>query len=329
MTEQSRIESERTLESVFDHAVVRPEPPRQIENEVRSAVMAEWRSQVQRRRRVTLANWALAASVVIAAYVGFDALRSSPSAPPEIVARIDFSQGPVSVVDDQTQRPPTPDAPLLSGQSVQTPRDSAVSLAWVSGGSLRIGAESRVRLLATDTVELQEGMLYFDSEGSPPDSTLLIRTPRGSLRHVGTQYMASVSGETVVVRVREGRVVVSGDGYANLPIERGGVELRGGGDYSEFADESYGESWAWVAEAAPRRSFNGLRIIEFLRWVGRETGREVHFESPALEALAQRETIVWPEVLRPTEDTLISVLSTTDLRSNLVGERIVIRRAAY
>ena len=172
MTDQSRIESDRTIESVFDHAVVRPEPPDRTEVEVRSFVMAEWRSQVQRRRRLTIVNWALAASVALAAYVGFDLLRSTPSAPPEIVARIDFSQGPVTVVDDQVHRTPDPDGALLSGQTIQTPGDAALALAWVSGGSLRIGAESRVRLLATNEVELQRGMLYFDSEGSTSNTAL-------------------------------------------------------------------------------------------------------------------------------------------------------------
>ena len=328
MTDQSHIESERTLESVFDHAVIRPEPPRELEQEVRSAVAAEWRSGIKRRQRRTVVNWALAASVVVAAYLGFDLLRSSPSAPPQIVAQVDMSQGPVIVADEATSHTPTTGTTLLSGQTVRTPGNAALSLAWTTGGSLRIGAGSRVRLVGIDEIELQDGRLYFDSAGSRPSSALRVVTREGVLQHVGTQYMATVSRDRVTVRVREGRVLVSRSGQADLPVEDGRVELVGNGVYRQFAEASYGDSWDWVAEAAPERSFNGRRIIEFLRWVARETGREVHFESRSLEELATRETIVWPAVLRPTEDTLVSVLSTTDLRSDLVGKRIVIR-AAY
>lgn len=326
MTDQPHVESERTLESVFDHAVVRPEPPRELEQEVRSAVAAEWRSQVRQRQRRTLVNWALAASVALAAYFGLDALRSSPSVPPQIVARVDMRQGPVIVADEQADHAVVNGEALLSGQTVRTAGDAALSLVWTTGGSLRIGAGSRVRLVGVDEIELQDGKLYFDSQGSQPGSSLRVITREGALQHVGTQYMATIADEGVIVRVREGRVIVNGDGYTNLAVEDGSIELLDGG-YRPFAEAPYGENWDWVAEAAPERSFNGRRIIEFLRWVARETGREVYFESRALEELAARETIVWPTVLKPTEDTLVSVLSTTDLRSDLIGKRIVIRAA--
>jgi len=327
MTDQPHIESERTLESVFDHAVVRPEPPKELEQEVRSAVAAEWRAQVQQRQRRTLVNWALAASVALAAYFGLDALRSSPGVPAQIVARVDMRQGPVSVADEKANHTVVNGEALLSGQTVRTADDATLSLVWTTGGSLRIGAGSRVRLVDVDEIELQDGKLYFDSQGSQAGSPLRVVTREGALQHVGTQYMATIADEGVIVRVREGRLIVNGDGYTNLAVEDGSIELFRDGGYRQFAEASYGENWDWVAEAAPERSFNGRRIIEFLRWVARETGREVYFETRALEELASRETIVWPTVLKPTEDTLVSVLSTTDLRSDLIGKRIVIRAA--
>lgn len=331
MNEQRPIDSEQALKALFDQAVRRQEPPAAAEKEVRAAVFAEWQGQNRRRyRRRALVAWALAASLVLAAYLALDTLRLAPTAMPEPVARIELHRGPVSILDGERRVPLPGDEPLLSGQTIQTSRDAVVTLDWLGGGALRIASNSRLRLRGADEVELQSGAIYFDSAAgsAPAAAPLAVRTPVGFVRHVGTQFLAELTNDTVVVRVREGRVEIDGSGYANVSIADGGAELFVDG-YSEFDDEPHGEAWRWVAAAAPARDFDGRFIIEFLRWFCRETGRELRFEPASLEEVAGAETLSWPDAVQPTSETLSSVLSTTDLRSAVVGREVVIRPATY
>ena len=94
----------------------------------------------------------------------------------------------------------------LPGQVVETRTNSALGLVWGSGGSLRLDEDTRLEFIDEKTVFLYRGRVYFDSihsDGS--DSTsLVIKTSQGVVTHIGTQYMASIDGDELIVSVREG-----------------------------------------------------------------------------------------------------------------------------
>ena len=332
MTDYRNIESEQALEALLQKAVRRVEPPANAESEVRAALYGEWRARRHRRRQWRrMAGWALAASVAVAAYVALNVLELTPAKAPQQVAQVDVRRGPVSILSGGERLPLPSDGALFDGQTIQTSSDASIAMELLSGGSIRLAANSRLRLIAFDAAVLERGQAYFDSgEGAQRTPTSFqIRTKAGVVRHVGTQFIAQVTDDSVIVRVREGRVEIDGSGFKALPVADGGVELYANGTFSSFVDEPYGAAWNWVAAAGPAQNFNTRRMIELLQWFSRETGRSLRFESMALEELANTMIINWPADLQATAEDLDLVLSVTDLRSALIGHEIVIRAATY
>ena len=328
-----RIESEQALEALLQKAPRRAEPPARAATEVRAALYDEWQARGRRRLRYRrIAGWALAASTVVAAYLALDVLELAPAEAPQRVAQVEVRRGPVSVFSDGERLPLPDDGSLLAGQVLQTSSDASIALELANGGgSIRLAANSRLRLVGQDTAELERGQVYFDSgervSGLGP--AFRIRTEAGIVRHVGTQFLTQLTDDTVIVRVREGRVEIDGTAFNALAVADGGIELYANGSYSEFADEPHGAAWRWVATAGPARRFTNLRIIELLRWFSRETGRPLRFESRSLEEIANTNVVTWPAEVQATADDLDAVLSVTDLRPALIGHEIVIRAATY
>ena len=115
-----------------------------------------------------------------------------------------------------------------------TASDAGLALAWGGGGSLRIGANTRIRFVSVASAFLEDGRVYFDSRpglaagteaGASPD--FLLETDRGTVRHVGTQYMVESDASGLVVSVREGEVEIEGGTYEERVSSGQQVTLSG------------------------------------------------------------------------------------------------------
>ena len=126
---------------------------------------------------------------------------------------------------------------------------------------------TRVRLISSTEIELVRGALYFASEDSADQvEQLRVRTRLGSLRDVGTQFIARLDPETLVVSVREGAVAIDG---GNEPIEAATgqrVNVSGSGTVSRESIALHGEEWAWAEQLAPAYDMDGHTLGEFLAW---------------------------------------------------------------
>lgn len=278
------------LEDLLRHAPPRPLPPADAADAARAAVREEWRATVgRRRRRSNVMRYAVAAMVLLGVFATLSLFRT-PALPAVQVASIDKSIGPVYLLGERAELRATDDlAAIMSGQTIVTGDDAGLSVAWGEGGSLRLDQNTRVEFTDTESVFLSEGRVYFDSRAAvigafdeasetPPFG---LHTPLGQVQHVGTQYMATVDGDVLVVSVREGEVAIEGTYYDHSAKSGEQVTLSGGQRPSVLSIAGSGGEWDWIATTTPVVDVDGRNLMEFLEWASRELGLQLAFEGGA------------------------------------------------
>jgi ferric-dicitrate binding protein FerR (iron transport regulator) len=299
------------VEALLEKAAPRLAPPTMDEKIVRDAVRAEWQavtSKHRARRRMT--GMAIAATVVLAVAATFNALLVTDVVP-EQVATISKSHGSIYLLGEQSELREIVDFSSISaGQTIVTGSDSGIGLVWGNGGSLRIDQDTRIEFTSADAAYLRSGRIYFDSTpsalvtgitGSGGEiSNFRIDTAHGTVTHLGTQYMAFADVNRLSVSVREGQIVIHGTYYDETAEEGKQITVQGNARPSVVDMQRYGEAWEWIEATAPTASVDGRTVHEFLRWVGRETGLEIDYASPAAEETARNGILRGTVDQRPT-----------------------------
>jgi ferric-dicitrate binding protein FerR (iron transport regulator) len=272
---------------VLTGAGARPEAPAERLARIRAAAHAEWQKTVARSRRPArrFERWlpvALAAGALLALALMLRSGRGDAPAPaPPTVATVELVRGAglgVAVGSELAA-----EVEIETG-AADTRERIAIRLA--DGGSLRLDAGTRVRLVSNHEVALRSGALYVDSEGAAATTPPLeVVTPFGRVREVGTRFEVRLGSETgagLEVRVRDGRVVLTEDEKRH-EIARGEALLVGTDGVAERrAVDPRGPTWDWTLDAAPAPELEGRTLADFLAWLERETGWTIRFEDPDL-----------------------------------------------
>lgn len=325
--------SEKAIESILRSAPPRPAPSAADIASARSAVRTEWQAVYCKRRiRRRLVTVAAAASIVGAIAAGLFVLRL-PSALPERVATIEKASGSIYLLGEQSVLHELPDLTELStGQTLVTGDNSAIALAWLGGGSLRIDEGSRVEFTSPVEIFLRDGRVYFDSQPSAlqgdalPGSAsgFVVRTTEGLIRHVGTQYMAGVTANSVTVSVREGRVIVAGNTVDATATAGQQVRLQGNSKPSYANISAHGELWRWAERIAPAVIADRRSAYEFIYWVARESGLDVQFASDSVEQSAHTTRMSGGSGDLEPRAALHLLLQTTTLKAVIADGSILI-----
>jgi ferric-dicitrate binding protein FerR (iron transport regulator) len=277
------IERERLLEELFSHAKPREQPSASDTEEVRRAVLAEWEAVTGRRRLHRRGALAATAAAVLAAWFVYVGTGSDPSAPVELVARVEQVQGVVMTAAGARLGV---GSGMLAGTEVAS-GDGQIGIRLASGGSLRIATGSRVVLVNGNEAELVAGALYFDSEGER-SSAFAVTTELGRVLDVGTQFLVRLDAEQLDVGVREGRITLTrGATSGAAGVGERLVASQAAGDLRRDAIATFGDEWAWVEELAPPFDIDGRTLGEFLDWFEEQTGRTVVFADAAAESSAR------------------------------------------
>jgi ferric-dicitrate binding protein FerR (iron transport regulator) len=315
----SDAETERAMRSLFAQVRPRDMPPADDEAEVRRALFAEWDAVTGRRVFLRRAVAATAAAAVLLATFAALLLRTS-IAPAAVVASVERVRGDAQVGG----------AALVIGAAVPSAmridtHSGQVSLRLADGGSLRLAPQTRITFAAAGRATLDAGTMYFDSEsGAAP---VEVRTPLGTVRDIGTQFVARVAGERLDVAVRDGRVAIErGSGAVDVVAGERVSVTSGASAPRRERSASFGGDWDWAERLAPPFDIDGRPLIDFLRWVEAQTGRTLEFTDPAAEQVA-RDTVLMGSIDLEPLPMLTAVLALTDLGFRLDGERIVIRAA--
>ncbi len=290
-------------------------------------------------RRLRRQPWlALAASLTLVALSGWWWLMLSQ---PELVASVEVIKGAVLVEGadgvDLSLGAQLPVGAVLDTRTGAASEPVHVALR-VAGGSLRLDAGSRVRLLSSRRVELLHGAVYFDSEGlrpagSDPESETVeggieIETIYGLVRDIGTQFEVRLdAGDAALrVRVREGMATLGVGDEVHIAVDGEELKLQRSGAMEHTTVAPYGDAWNWVFAAAPVPSIEGQSLIEVLHWLRRETGWQLLYQDPRLQQAATKIQVYAPfEGLTP-EEVLEVVMIGSGLTYRLEPGTLIIDR---
>jgi ferric-dicitrate binding protein FerR (iron transport regulator) len=260
----------------------RPSVPQDVRVRVHASARKEWRKTVTRRRALRWAVPVALAATVVLAVLG-DRLPPGSGAP---VATVAMADGKASAAG----APLAPGDPVYVGDSITTGADG-VALTFENGLSLRLDARTTATVEGFDEVSVMAGRVYADTGTSVRDDRVIaVHTSVGSATDHGTQFAVGYGDGAMTVAVREGSVDVSArrasytaDAGQRLTLEPG---------HEVVVDEvpPFDDSWAWAASLAPAFDIHNRPVFDFLRWVARETGRELVFadDSVRLAAMASK-----------------------------------------
>jgi ferric-dicitrate binding protein FerR (iron transport regulator) len=332
--------TDRDLEALLRTAGPRPQPPDAMAAQVRAAVEAEWRSSTAARtaaaRRSPRASqraapWLMAASVAaVATGIWFYAPR--------------FAQGPVEVatvaritgtVEHRSAgqsgwAPLAAAGALQSGDEIRTSAAGQVAVRRADGLEIRLDAGTTLAFEDSETAILAAGRAYVDS-GAQPGATddFTLSTPLGSVRHLGTQYLAAVAPGALQVAVREGSIAIEGSGTTVVARAGESLVIEPDGRVTRGAVASHGEAWSWAQAIAPEFVIEGRTLDEFLLWAARETGRQLVYASPETARLAETTQLRGSVSGLAPEDAVAGVLATTPaLQHRMAGAQLRIEPAA-
>jgi len=305
------------LRDLFAYVRPRAAPPVTDEAEIRRALFAEWDALTGRRVLLRRFGAAAAAAVLIAGFAGL-LLRTS-TAPADVVASVERVHGDVEVDGAALSI----GSRIASAARLDT-HSGQVALRLEGGGSLRLAPQTELTFATAGRATLDTGAVYFDSEAGA-GARVEVRTPLGTVRDAGTQFVARLGGDRLDVGVRAGRVAIAraADSIDVQPGERVSVTSAASAP-RRAAIATTGADWDWAERLAPPFAIDGRPLIEFLRWVESQTGRRLAFADAASEQAA-RDTVLSGSIDLEPLPKLAAVIATTDLDYSLDGERIVIR----
>ncbi len=156
------------------------------------------------------------------------------------------------------------------------------------GQSMRLDADTQVRVTSERGLELQRGAIYIDSNAG---ASVEVRTTLGVVRDIGTQFEVRLEGSSpdvadLRVRVREGSIVLETGGESHHAVVGEELSLTADGALSRATSSIYGPHWDWVLDTAQTPAVAGQTLNDFLGWVSREGGWNVRYADPAIADVA-------------------------------------------
>ena len=315
------------LQKLFQHAGARDRPSLESERAARDALRAEWRQiATRRKRRRLVAGLAIAATLVIAVGAVLR-LTGDPSPHPAAIqlASVENQVGAAQVHEDEAVAKSEVlrmDSRLMSRQVLETGPGSATALRWLHGQSVRLDENTRIRLDSANSIRLDRGRIYVDTANRPAGvEALSIFTPAGRLRHVGTQYMTSVSFAGTTVSVRSGKIALDLSGTEHLVARGEQMSVSGDGKRSVRQIETWGESWQWTERITPAFDSDGKNIADLIDWVASETGHMVEYSAFDAESQA-RQTILRGRLKLEAMKALCTITETSCMEARVWNGRL-------
>ena len=311
------------VEMLLRKAGRRVEPPDAAYQDVLAAASAAFhRKAGQRRQRRWLAA-AAAASIAVA--IGLAVQWQAPGSRRDVAA-IERVVGGVELAHGDGWKPlDERGGSLGTGRRLRTRADGRVALALAGVGSLRLAGDTEVLLDGERRLFVQHGTVYVDSGSPPAGGRVEIVTPAGTARDVGTQFELQVAGARLRLRVREGSVAIDRGGRSLMGAAGEQLVIDDMGGVSRSTIEPASDAWAWAEALAPLPDIDGRPAAQLIRWVARETGRNLRYESPAIEERAGSVILHGDIRHLPPLAALEAMLATTDLEYVLDGDTIEIR----
>jgi len=330
-------DNNESLARLIKLAGERPEIPLSVESRVYHRVHREWQTATAEpngekvykevhktwRRgslRAAVLRWTLPLGVAASAVIAVLMLTPPDTAPLQLAATVSrvVNAGPLNSRYSEGTA-------VHSGETISTGPDEGLSLLLARGESLRIDANTEIRIDSANHFALLSGRIYADSgQFVYREGGLNIETGFGRVTDVGTQFSVSASDESLEVAVREGRVDVQSEqaAYAARIGER--LTLKAGQAAVITELDTHDAYWGWVADLAPTLDLSNKSLLDFLKWAARETGRELQFSSDELRMFAMRTDVHGSIEGMTPDEALVAILAATTVHYRIENHRIFI-----
>ncbi len=247
-------------------------PPERFDK-ARDRVGRHWEKVVAEQQHVRawdpLRYIAVAASVLAAAGVAFLLWREADVPPTIVSASVDRVFGEVLIADQVARQGDVVEADTL----IETGPDSRIALRMAGGQSLRIDTSSRLLVHSSNHVSLRAGGTYIDTDTASNSLPIMVSTPFGVARDVGTQFQVRLATSVMMVGVRDGLVEVAQTGRQSISVNKDRfMELDIYGKKSERILSADDPSWGWIETVAPEFDIQGASLQQYLMWYAREKG---------------------------------------------------------
>lgn len=326
----------RLIAAAGPGATARPEARERIH----AAVQAAWQESLRRGQdgappasrsgRAGAGRYrffGLAAAVALAAVLLY---WTGGGGPGEIaraeLAQIARVQGDASLIRDAATlrlASAASTGPVMTGDVLRTSGNGQVALRLDRGLLLRVNVDTELVFVEPATIDLIAGTIYVDSGEEAGGAALAIRTPIGSVTHVGTQYEIRFADSALRLRVREGSVRFSGAGDSAVGTAGEQLEIDAGGGSSRSAIAADDAAWSWAVALAALPEAPEYRVGATLRWAAREQGLALEFDDADTERRLDLEPVFGLGGLSPAE-ALDVVERTTDLELRLEDGRLLV-----
>jgi ferric-dicitrate binding protein FerR (iron transport regulator) len=335
----ARTDDDADLAALLRAVGPRTQPPADTAAEVRAAVATEWRATVAARRQAPVSTrrrivrpWMAMAASVAAIVIAVSIVLPRWNGTGDPVATVARVSGAAAVRHsfDGAWQPLAAGSNVAASDEIRTDASGRVALRRADGLEVRLDAATQLAFNAADRASLVSGSVYVDAglPGAGSDD-LVIGTPYGDVRHLGTQYVASVKDGLLQVAVREGSVAV--DKGQTPVVARAGESLTiaHDGAVSRSQLDVYGEAWRWAESVAPEFAIAGRSLDEFLTWAGRETGRKIVYASADAAREAETTQLRGSVAGLAPEAAIAAVFaSEPGLRQRITGGQIRVERAS-
>lgn len=303
----------------------RPEPPVAAADRVRSAVHSHWtdRTRVDRKRQ-----WMLAAAALLVCGLTFSLWTVHQRAQGRgdlYAATVDVVRGEVVWTLDGERLALGPNAQIDFGTAIETGESSRAAVRLADGHSLRLDNSSKLSFESPNRVRLDRGAVYVDSEGAAMSEGLRVVTPFAEVREIGTQFEVRLVENEMRVRVREGLVETTRNDETYEVSAGNGLVLGREDSVERLTVLANDPGWGWVLAVAPSFVLEGSTAGELLRWVSRETGNSVRWDSPELATNAERITLHGDISDARPDQVLDLVLPTCGLSHTVENGSVVVR----
>jgi len=202
---------------------------------------------------------------------------------------------------------------LRAGDTLETAHGAVASVRW-SNATLRVDGDTHVRVDSDRALHLDRGALFVASHGHH----VVITTPLGEIRDVGTEFEVRLDAKAVRVRVREGRVDLRRGGATHTAVA--GVELiaDAAGAVTQRAVARGGSEWDWIVRAAPAIALEGRTLRGVVDAVSREKGL-----TPVYERVG--DATLHGGVPLPPDDALQAALAASSATARVEGDKLIVR----
>jgi ferric-dicitrate binding protein FerR (iron transport regulator) len=301
---------------------------------VRAAARESWQNEVAQRARTRrgylwagLGGCAVAASLVLAYFLlpfgGGAQVKSGPAAVVQMLA------GPAWNRSDDGERTLLASGDALGvGSDLATGEDGRAAIRMASGHSVRLDHSTRIRLLPDGSVAVDSGAIYVDSQaGMLTTAPLLVRTPLGMIREIGTQFEVRLETSLVRVRLREGAVIVDQGDRAHEVHAGTELELHEDGPVTRREISAYEPAWGWFEAITPLPDLGSRTLRSFLEWVARERGWRLSYADEAV-ARSASEIVLSGTTTRMTIDQALAAVLVTSRMTHRVEDGVLVIESA-